>query len=176
MDVLEDQVGTRLVVDGVEGGDQVKGFLVRESSSVALFEVDVVELLFSCARSGFFKGCLAQVNPQEATARKALSKGQERAPLSTAQVQHFGASLEPFVEAGKKRKNGLKEVGNNGLTAIFRHDFMEALVAFIGDPAPVLETVDHLGFNTSQDGHILKEGSKIFSAALSSEYGGVIAG
>ena len=137
----------RLVVDRVEGGDEVELERVVERGDVLRLEGSVGQPpcrgLGAASRDGF----VGKVEPDEARVRERLRHHIDRVSRASADVGHVDACLEPLDDAGHQRQCRTHEIRVEDRAGEVGHRFVEARVGGVGDTASVAELVDDFGFD-----------------------------
>ena len=135
-DRLEHLGGFRLVVDGIERGDEVEVIARDRLGRVAHFEADVVEpdLPGVALRRG--DRLDRQIAPDEPAARECLGHPAHGAAPATAYVEHVDPRVEPLRQARHCRQDLLDEDGDHGLVALLRHHCVEAVERAVRTPPP----------------------------------------
>ena len=133
----------RLVVDGVEGRDQIEGVGRVDGRDVLHLEAEVVETAGVGLALRRCHAFVREVVAGEAAGREAGSELRQCATAAAAHVEHVDAGLEPTEQAWNARQDLVDETRDHGLIALLGHHRVEALVGRVWNAAAALEALDH---------------------------------
>lgn len=154
-DPCQDLRRLSLVVDRVEGGDEVEPIPLRQVRHVACLEARVGQpqaLGLVAPRLGTL---LREVVADEPAVGKDPGHQINGMASTTADVGHLDASPEPLRQARDQGEDGIDQGGVVDSTALFDHELLEAGVGSIRDAPAVAEAGDNLVLDLGQEGNVL---------------------
>lgn len=151
VDVGEHLAGLGLVVDRIEGRDEVEPSCDIEPGYVGLLEPRVGEAPvdgFALAPGDTLVG---EVVTGEPTPRERACHDVDGVSAATADVGDIDAGFEPFDEARYDGEDGGDERVIEDLARVGGHDFLEAREPGVLDAAAVPERTDDIGFDVGHE-------------------------
>lgn len=170
----EQTPGTRLIMDGVEGGDELECGGRRsllEVAQITDFETDVGQAALAGPAARPVNGFRRQVDAGEIAARIVVGQLQQGLAAAAPQVEHADAGLQPAGQLRCQRQDVIEEGGEHRLAAVLGHHCVEATEAFIGDAATVAKAFNDVVLDVPQHGDELGIHAEVGFAAVCEQRG-----
>jgi hypothetical protein len=163
-----------LVVDRVEGGDEIEGPVLVERGRIPDLESDVVQP----AALGFGPGpsdrLLGKVVTHETALRELLCEANHGSTRAAADVQDVDAQAQSSRQVGNERQNRLEQNRVDRLTTVLGHHLVEAVEPLVGDTAAVAEALHDLVLDSAEHGNVLRQNGQIVRRRGPGQKGGVL--
>lgn len=165
MKISQNDVRVSLIVDGVEGEDQIESLDVIDIRCIFDDELNVLQTLTLSIGIAHADCFLGKVVSREATLWKQSGELRDGTTCSTADIENFDARFQTVDKTWFERKNGALQHCSDGLITFLCHDVMKPVIGAIGHAFASFEGFEDLSFNCSQDRHPLPIEAKFCGTA-----------